>query len=63
MKIQFNGKYSRLLTFLYNFIVLDWLWKNLELVIYGVLKPSEVDSIMLIVFCLIITFNHKELEE
>jgi hypothetical protein len=63
MRIQFNNKYSRSLTFLYNFIVLDWLWKNLELVIYGVLKPSEVDSIMLIVFCLIITFNHKELEQ
>jgi hypothetical protein len=63
MRIQFNNKYSRSLTFLYNFIVLDWLWKSLELVIYGVLKPSEVDSIMLIVFCLIITFNHKELEQ
>ena len=63
MKIRFNDKYSRTLTFLYNFIVLDWLWKNLELAIYGMLKPSEVDTIMLIVFCLIVTFNHKELEE
>lgn len=62
MRIQFNGNYSRLLTFLYNFIVLDWLWKNLELAIYGVLKPSEVDSIILIIFCLIYTFNNKELE-
>lgn len=62
MRIKFNGNYSRLLTFLYNFIVLDWLWKNLELAIYGVLKPSEVDSIMLIIFCLIYTFNNKELE-
>ena len=63
MRIQFNGKYSRTLTFMYNFIVLDWFWKNLELLIYGQLKPSGVDSIMLIVFCLIITFNHKEMEE
>ena len=62
MRIQFNGIYSRLLTFLYNFIVLDWLWKNLELAIYGVLKPSEVDSIMLIIFCLIYTFNNKEVK-
>lgn len=63
MRIQFNGKYSRTLTFMYNFIVLDWLWKNLELVIYGMLKPSEIDFIMLVIFCLIITFNHKELDE
>lgn len=63
MRIRFNGKYRRALTFLYNFIVLDWLWKNLELLIYGQLKPSEVDTIMLIVFCLIITFNRKECEE
>ena len=63
MRIQFNGKYSRTLTFLYNFIVLDWLWKNLELLFYSQLKPSGVDSIMLIVFCLIVTFSHKELEE
>lgn len=63
MKIKFNDSYNRSLTFLYNFIVLDWLWKNLELMIYGQLKPSGVDSIMLIVFCLIFTFNHKEPEE
>nr|DAM67672.1 MAG TPA: hypothetical protein [Caudoviricetes sp.]DAN18822.1 MAG TPA: hypothetical protein [Caudoviricetes sp.] len=51
MKVKFNGKYSFFLTCFSHFIVLDLIWKILEIIILGEVRESLLDSIMLILIC------------
>lgn len=55
MQVWIEGALNAPLTFLFNFIVLDYIWKTIEYVIHGETQPSTEDSIMLIIFCLIYT--------
>lgn len=51
MKVRFNGKYNFFLTYFAHFIVLDFLWKVLEIIILGGVRGSLVDSIILALIC------------
>lgn len=51
MKVKFNGKYNFLLTYFAHFIVLDLLWRILEIVILGEVRGSLPDSIILAFIC------------
>lgn len=63
MKFFIGNRYSYVITFILNYIFLGWIWKELEMSMYGKLIPSAEDTIMLILFCVIITFGHKKEEE
>lgn len=56
MKVKFNGKYNFFLTQFVHFIVLDCLWKILEIIILGELRGSLADSIMLALICVYIAW-------
>ena len=47
MKVRFNGKYNFFLTQFVHFVVLDYLWKILEIIILGGVRGNLTDSIML----------------
>lgn len=51
MKVKFNGKYNFFLTYFAHFIVLDLLWRILEIVILGEVRGSLPDSIILALIC------------
>ena len=51
MKVKFSGKYNFFLTCFSHFIVLNYFWKILEIVILGEVRESLLDSIMLILIC------------
>lgn len=56
MKIQFNGKYNFFLTQFVHFIVLNYLWKILEIIILGEVKGNLPDSIILALICVYIAW-------
>ena len=56
MKVKFNGKYNFFLTYFSHFIVLDFLWKVLEIIILGGVRGSFADSIMLALICVYIAW-------
>ena len=56
MKVRFNGKYNFFLTQFIHFIVLDYLWKILEIIILGGVRGNLADSIMLFLICVYIAW-------
>ena len=56
MKVRINGKYNFFLTQFVHFIVLDYLWKILEIIILGEVRGSLADSIMLALICIYIAW-------
>lgn len=56
MKVLFNGKYNFFLTQFVHFIVLDYLWKVLEIIILGGVRGNLADSIMLALICVYIAW-------
>ncbi|KAA9317824.1 hypothetical protein F6H96_02015 [Streptococcus anginosus] len=59
MRILVNGVFQLLLTFLFHFVVIDWIWKLLEINILGKEKGNLPDSILLVLLCLYITWILK----
>ena len=51
MKVRINGKYNFFLTYFLHFIVLDSLWKILEIIILGGVRGNLADSIILALIC------------
>ncbi|HFR3019320.1 helix-turn-helix domain-containing protein [Streptococcus pyogenes] len=45
------------LTFILHFIVIDWIWKALEIAFLGKINGNDADSILLILLCLYITWT------
>jgi hypothetical protein len=65
MKVRINGKYNFFLTQFIHFIVLDCLWKILEIIILGEARGDLPDSIILALICVYIAWildkeNKKE---
>lgn len=56
MKVKFNGKYNFFLTQFVHFIVLDYLWKVLEIILLGEVRRSLPDSIILSFICIYIAW-------
>ena len=56
MKVKFNGKYNFFLTQFVHFIVLDYLWKILEIIILGEVRGSLADSIIRALICVYIAW-------
>ncbi len=56
MKVRFNGKYNFFLTKFVHFIVLDYLWKILEIILLGEVRRSLPDSIILSFICIYIAW-------
>lgn len=56
MRIMINGKFQALLTFMIHFIMIDWIWKFLEITIIGKENGNLPDSILLVLLCLYITW-------
>lgn len=56
MKFRFNGKYNLFLTQIVHFILLDYLWKILEIIILGGVRGNLADSIMLALICVYIAW-------
>jgi len=56
LKVRINGKYNFFLTQFVHFIVLDYLWKILEIIILGEVRGSLADSIMLALICIYIAW-------
>ncbi len=56
MKVRFNGKYNFFLTQFVHFIVLDYLWKILEIIILGRVRGNFPDSIILALICIYIAW-------
>lgn len=64
MKVSFNGKYSYFLTQFTHYVVFDFIWKILEIIILGEVKESLSDGIILSVICIYITWIlGKEVEK
>ncbi|PZO95408.1 MAG: hypothetical protein DI617_03855 [Streptococcus pyogenes] len=59
MKIKINGKFNAFLTFMLHFIVIDWIWKALEIAFLGKINGNDADSILLILLCLYITWTFE----
>ena len=62
MKFKLKGKYSALLTFMANSALWSLVWQWLEVSLNGQVIPSTEDTIMLFLFCSLITWNHSENE-
>lgn len=67
MKMYLNKRYSIVATFIVNFLIFEIVWQALEMQLYGELKPSIEDGIMLFLLCMVIAVNgyedaQKELE-
>lgn len=56
MKFRFNGKYNFFLTQFVHFIVLDYLWRILEIIILGEMRRDLPDSIILALICVYIAW-------
>lgn len=56
MKVRINGKYNFFLTQFVHFIVLDYLWKVLEIVILGEVRGNLANSIILALICVYIAW-------
>lgn len=56
MKVKFNGKYNFFLTQFVHFIVLNYLWKVLEIILLGEVRRSLPDSIILSFICIYIAW-------
>lgn len=56
MRVSINGAFNPVLTFLFHLIVLDWIWKFLEVNIDGETNGNWVDSIIIFIVCLYITW-------
>ena len=55
MKVFFNRRFSFILTFNLHFVILDFIWTEMENAIYGHTMPSTEDSMILILFVLYVT--------
>jgi hypothetical protein len=51
-----NGEFQAFLTFMLHLIVIDWIWKLLEINIAGKENGNLPDSILLVLLCLYITW-------
>ena len=56
MKVFFNKRFSFILTFALHYVILDFIWTEMENAIYGHTMPSTEDSMILILFVLYVTF-------
>ena len=56
MKVFFNRRFSFILTFNLHFVILDFIWTEMENAIYGHTMPSTEDSMILILIVLYVTF-------
>jgi len=56
LKVKFNGKYNFFLTQFVHFIVLNYLWKVLEIILLGEVRRSLPDSIILSFICIYIAW-------
>lgn len=56
MRIMINGEFQAVLTFMLHLIVIDWIWKLLEINIAGKENGNLPDSILLVLLCLYITW-------
>ena len=55
MKVLFNKRFSFILTFALHFVILDFIWTEIENAIYGHTMPSQEDSMILILIVLYVT--------
>ena len=60
MKVLLNNKFSFFLTFTLHFVVLDFIWTELENTIYGHTMPSVEDSLIQILVVLYVTYILKK---
>lgn len=64
MRVNFDGKYSYLLTYFTHYVVFDFIWKILEIIILGKIKESLSDGIILSLICIYIAWIlGKKVEE
>ncbi len=56
MKILFNGKFSYILTFAFHWLILSFVWTELENSFYSHTVPSPEDSIIQILAVSYITY-------
>ncbi len=56
MKFRFNGKYNFFLTQIVHFILLDYLWKILEIIILGEVREDLPGPITLALICVYIAW-------
>ena len=56
MKVLYNKRFSFILTFALHFVILDFIWTEMENAIYGHTMPSTEDSMILILIVLYVTF-------
>ena len=55
MKVFFNKRFSFILTFALHYVILDFIWTEMENAIYGHTMPSLEDSMILILVVLYVT--------
>ena len=48
MKVLYNKRFSFILTFALHYVILDFIWTEMENAIYGHTMPSTEDSMILI---------------
>ncbi len=56
MRVTINNKFSFILTYIFHFVAIDWVWKELEIATLGKVNGNDADSILLILLCLYITW-------
>lgn len=56
MRITIDGEFQAFLTFMLHFIIIEWIWKMLEINIDGKENGNIPDSILLVLLCLYITW-------
>ena len=57
MKVWLNNEMHGVLTFIANFLFLNFIWVFIEKLLHGESKPSTEDSIMLFIFSLMYTME------
>lgn len=62
MKVLLNNKFSFILTFALHFVVLNFIWTELENALYGHSMPSIEDSVIQVLFVLYVTYILKKEE-
>ena len=55
MKVLYNKRFSFILTFNLHFVILDFIWTEMENAIYGHTMPITEDSMIMILFVLYVT--------
>ena len=55
MKVLYNKRFSFILTFALHYVILDFIWTEMENAIYGHTMPSTEDSMILILVVLYVT--------